>query len=454
MLTLFFLHIASAINPPGVYHFHPEANRFLEVLFPNKTLPSIQTNSFFWGRDIPEAASLFEITRQNKMAVDPADLGRVVCDIGEDNIDSYWHVANFSKARAESFVAHCQSNHLDKLLDNLAYGSWVFSSVLEKSLFQRDVYQIFYIVHGLKLFGSTLNQPYLTKIKAHLKLIFERTLLSDQEYMELVNYRPSVLNNEVFSDKYKSASTKPYLPKPVYSDEHSWNKVPYYDIPPKHFSVYGGRSFINIFIKTPGLSPAEFNKYWWDLFQEFGENLTFNSNVKPLPAMTETLLLRTFGVFLKDGTYADSHLPESVALRIFKHKEQRFDKTTSDFRGTYISISTMTRNKLIRDPVTLGLSTTKMNDPAFIGFFKNAPDRINSYSDALVTVRYNCIGCHSELHYGASTVFTLARRPTTEGYAGKHLFNNWLVKSQKENFFYMQTDAYDALTNQTMAYGE
>jgi len=229
---------------------------------------------------------------------------------------------------------------------------------------------------------------------------------------------------------------------------NTWFELPFREKASAHFKVYGGRSFIRVYIRVPGWDQQKFYAYWNELYQKHGGNLTLMSKPKPLPMETETILVRTFGTFLRDGSYVDSRFPESITMRIFKYESPKLDFDSSDFRGTELRSFTMKRKRLTEKPASLGLVEDGMNDPSFLGFFKTSPDRKNAYSDALATVRYNCIGCHSELHYGVSTVFSLSRKPPPRNAnVNPALQDHLLLKAEREGFFYLQAPAFLDIIN-------
>ena len=94
------------------------------------------------------------------------------------------------------------------------------------------------------------------------------------------------------------------------------------------------------------------------------------------------------------------------------------------------------RQRFLTDPATLGLERIQDADGQFYGFFAEVPEPTST--EHLTTMRANCIGCHSELLYGASTVFSLCRRsPAKTGPSsreGSHLQklgpNGWLVNEE------------------------
>ena len=215
-----------------------------------------------------------------------------------------------------------------------------------------------------------------------------------------------------------------------------WHELPSDEDPGLHFQAYGGRSLIRIFMMTPGLGEAEFFAYWAKVTQQFGMNVTVSAAVPSLPAGTQTVLLRTFGLFLEDGSYADSGVPEEVLVRVLKYTEATLDPWTSDGLGTLHYQYKLRRQRFLADPATLGLERIQDADGQFYGFFAEVPEPTST--EHLTTMRANCIGCHSELLYGASTVFSLCRRsPARTGPSsreGSHLQKlgpkGWLVKEE------------------------
>jgi hypothetical protein len=136
-------------------------------------------------------------------------------------------------------------------------------------------------------------------------------------------------------------------------------------------------------------------------------NVTVSAAVPSLSAGTETVLVRRFGVFLDNGSYADSGIPEEVLLRVFKYRSATLDNATSDGLGTLHYQYKLCRARLLNDRETLGLTRIQDADPQFYGFFAEIPEP--RASEHLTTMRANCISCHSEVLYGASTIFSLCR---------------------------------------------
>jgi hypothetical protein len=103
--------------------------------------------------------------------------------------------------------------------------------------------------------------------------------------------------------------------------------------------------------------------------------------------------------------------PEEVTIRRLKYATERVDYSSSDFRGTQFFQYKLSRALVRKNPASLGLRRIRDDDWQFYGFYGDVPDRGNSYSDAVTTMRGNCIACHSELFYGLNTVFSFERDP-------------------------------------------
>jgi hypothetical protein len=240
------------------------------------------------------------------------------------------------------------------------------------------------------------------------------------------NYLPPVVGQSRSSEGGAEAN----------EDLNLWYELPSDEKPGLHFRAYGGRSFIRIFIMTPGLNEADFYDYWAKVTEQFGMQVTVSASVPNLPAGTQTVLLRTFGLFLDDGTYADSEVPEEVLVRVLKYTETTLDPHTSDGLGTLHYQYKLRRERFLADPSTMGLERIQDTDGQFYGYFGEVPE--STSSEHLTTMRANCIGCHSEVLYGASTIFSLCRQSPARqqtslvegGRLEKYGSCGWLVKEE------------------------
>ena len=155
-----------------------------------------------------------------------------------------------------------------------------------------------------------------------------------------------------------------YLPTVVIRPERGWYPMPFTEKASVHFEVYGGRCFVQTFIHPHGWDENRFFKYWQEISRRFGRGLHLEGKVPPLPAGSETVLVRSFGVFLTDGSFADTHVPEEILIRLFKYTESSLDMTTSDYVGTLLYQYKMQREKLLNDPSSLGLQRLKTRMPS------------------------------------------------------------------------------------------
>src|SRR5262249_4558186 len=280
-----------------------------------------------------------------------------------------------------------------------------FASVLEKALFQRDVWQVFSFCSDLK--ELDLAVPEAARREALLGALaglMREVALSEDEYRRLLEARAARADHARFMDANPWDLSVDYLPRRVLGEAPGWYPLPFTEKASRHFRFFRGSSFIQVYVKPPGMTAEGFYAYWDRLHARFGPDLHLHTGQPPLPERTELLLVRTFGLFLQDGTYVDSTLPEEVLLRGFKHQRPRLDTTTSDDRGTLLYQYKMSRRELLVDGARLGLRRTPEDAPQFYGFFGEAPDPYNSYSDSISTMRFNCIACHAEHQYGVGTV--------------------------------------------------
>jgi len=394
----------------ATYGFDPRADRFLEVFFPPRVLASGLTNAYL-TRGTPAALrSLNDVYVRNiwgtNLAVDePSWID------APDAIDSYWLSVPRGEARLRQLMAAVTPDVVD-LVEGLARSRPRFGSVLEKALFQRDVWQVFSFCSDLM--HVELSAPEAARRNALLEALaalMRELRLSEEEYRALLDARAGRVDRGRFSDANPWDLSVDYLPRRVLGEAPGWHPLPFTAQASRHFRFFRGRSFIQIDIKPPGMSADDFYRYWDRLHRKFGSDIHLHTGQPPLPEKTELLLLRTFGLFLQDGTYVDSTLPEEVLLRLFKHQRPRLDRETSDYRGTLLYQYKLNRRELLADGSRLGLRRTAEDAPQFYGFFGEAPDPYNSYSDSISTMRFNCIACHSEHQYGVGTVFSMTRKP-------------------------------------------
>jgi hypothetical protein len=401
---------AGASSEP-TYRFDPRADRFVEAFFPARVPASGLTHAYVTRTTPASAKSLDAVYERNlwatNLAVDaPAWLE------APDAIDSYWLSTPREAARLTRLLAAVATPEVIGLVDELADTRPRFGSSLEKALFQRDVWQAFSFcapLARLELGGAEAARR--DALALSLARLLGELRLSEGEYADLLAQRRRLADPRRFADSGRWDLAEDYLPRQVLGATEGWHPLPFVDHASRHFRFLGARSFVHVSIRPPGMSGAGFQRYWEDLYRSFGPDIHLQTGQPPLPARTELLLVRTFGVFLEDGTYADSTFPEEVLMRLIKHQTPRLDLSTSDGRGTLLYQYRMSRRDLLAGDGALGLRRVAEDAPEFYGFFSEAPDPYNSYSDSLSTMRYNCIACHSEHQYGVGTVFSMTRPP-------------------------------------------
>lgn len=284
-------------------------------------------------------------------------------------------------------------------------------SVLGKALAQRDIVHTYGLLSAAM--GAASDRETLalaSQLESVLVAMLRPLLLSRREYQRLRSLLPRKMPGRL-STVPGDTLVDSYLPLQVIAPGDSWMEIPAEGKPFRHFTTHGGRSFIKVYMRAPGVTSNQLADLWRSLFQKYGEDLHVTGIEETTPAGLETMLVRTFGVFLKRGDYRDSMWPEEVTIRRFKYSAERIDHSTSDFRGTQFFQYKLSRSLVSNDPASLGLRRVLDDDWQFYGFFGDVPDRDNSYSDAVTTMRANCIACHSELLYGLSTIFSFERYP-------------------------------------------
>jgi hypothetical protein len=349
--------------------------------------------------------------------------------------ESLWRSAHPNNGRAARFYS--KASRLEALARGMATDHSRPADLLERALWQRDVVcGLQAVLHCQDIERHAVQAAQWQRIKDALEDLLEQLVFNESEYDKLKAELRSLANSAGFVSQCRYRLTDNYLPSVVFASTSDWHPFPSDEDPELHYLAYGGRCFVRTFIRAPGMSRAEFLDYWQKVTRRFGMNVTVSAAVPRLPAGTETVLLRTFGVFLSDGSYADSGIPEEVLVRVFKYAEATLDPQTSDGLGTLHYQYKLRRASLLEEPATLGLTRIKDNDGQFYGFFAEVPEPESS--EHLTTMRANCISCHSELLYGASTVFSLCRHtpvrpdavPTQGGLMERFSPRGWLIKQE------------------------
>ncbi len=445
----------------GPYLFDRRANGLVRIIFPGRVYPSGYAKAYVDRARTMKFAShddalLYHAASINAEAVNAADV-REPFGKAPEATESFWQSAHASNHRAEELFE--QAGDIEALIGSLVREKSTPRNLLEKALWQRDVIcSLQAVLHCEELRqGSGDRQASSSartqkrkwgSVKRALTESLTQALFSAAEFDQFRGQLPPAVSLKHFQNRCRDSLNEDYLPPVVWqsgllgeaSEMHEerafWHELPSDEEPALHFRAYGGRNFIRIFIMTPGMNEDQFFDYWANVTNRFGMNVTVSAGVPGLPAGTQTVLLRTFGIFLEDGLYADSGVPEEVLVRVLKYTEATLDPATSDGLGTLHYQYKLRRDRFLKDPTTLGLERILDEDGQFYGFFADVPEP--SSTEHLTTMRANCISCHSELLYGASTVFSLCRRsPARAGSAlieGGRLYKKgprgWLVREE------------------------
>ena len=418
-----------ALSADPIYKFDAFADRFLDLAFPqirldaNVSLSYRERTNFFSPTSLEEV--LVKHVDWHYIAGAPESF-ELPADVGESYLLSLLAIRTNSAERlskqllSEEYTSKvlslCSHHFLEK--------EWKFQSVIEKALFQRDVFQLYFIfskftntVQGLD--PADARRGY--NVAGSLRALLKKFLLTESEYRELTDlYTRRIMNTKVSEDPFDLA--RDYLPLKEISKTNSWYEMRFSAQENKHFNHYGGRSFVRVFARSENWSQHDFYSYWDDVQQKFGPRVHISARVPILPAKTQFLLLRTFAVLLQDGTVADSKIPEEVLIRAFKTSTNQLDLRSSDYRGTYFYVYKLSRRAMLTKPNSIGLTRRLENDPAFYGFHTDVPDLTTAHDAGLVSMRFNCIECHSVALYGSGTIFSLEKQrlinPSVDQFSG------------------------------------
>ncbi len=392
------------------YVFDERANQLVRLMFPRYINNFKVSNAYLSRKQPARFSSLQAVLSYVNDSLDGNYPTHEPLDTRWQALDSYWRTVDPSRGRKRTRSGDL--NEAERLIASLAKEtSFVFRNIREKALFQRDVVAVSQTFQDLIDDGQDdARVLQLRGIADGLTRLLRRVTFTSPEL--------SALRDEVFGGGQRPPFTttctfdlkENYLPDVILKKNHDWFEIPFDAVPARHFIAYGGRCFVRTFLRAPGMSQSAIRDYLNGIARTFGIGATLSAEVPPLPSGTETVLLRTFGVFMEDGSYADTNIPEEVLVRVFKYrKDQVLDMSTSDYRGTMLYQYKMRRAKLIREPGTLGLERLGEDSVQFYGFFNEIPDLSESRDETLTTMRANCVGCHSELLYGASTVYSFCR---------------------------------------------
>ena len=426
----------------AVYTFHTKADALLEVFFSPQVRAEGMCHAYAWRLAPSAPRDIEEVLEKNISSAHIADPANLTIDFGQHPIESYWLSIASSTARATELLERARQVALASTLEHVACNPFAIVNPLEKSLFQRDVFQAFEVTRTATNMAQGDLREYGELLQHHLGDIFRRTLLSEAELGDVAALLPASLDGAGFQSA--SAFSAAYLPR-VVLDSTDWNRIPFGSQASHHFQTFGGRSFIEVYARAPDLTEEQVRTLWTDLWSTYGPRLHLHGGTPPVPAGFETVLVRRPAVFLQDNTVAPGPFPEEVLIRAFKYPEQRMDASTTDYRGTSIHQLKLDRKRLLRNPQSLGLRSIPPDAPQFYGFYAEAPDPRNGYSDTISTMRYNCIGCHSEAFYGFATVFSFEHAPTATDNPVGRIKGGLLERSAPTERFRLRSESLSSI---------
>jgi hypothetical protein len=413
---------AQFLHGQPIYTFSTNGQNFLKIAFPT---PCIKVDI---SKAYVERTNLFIPTNFNNIVDGYSRWGDIVgsldaLKIRDDTTESYWlsllgQNGGISCMIEPRLLSETNTSKIIMVCSNLMLEKLKFSSIFEKALFQRDVFQLYYVFINCTNFtktplnGSTIDRKNHTA--SALKELLNRLRLSETDYGILTNafqkYLAQAIKQRRFEDDDSFNLSKNFLPlaQAIYGQD--WNEMRFAASMNRHFYQYGGRSFIRVFARTPGWSSQQFYSYWDNVNKSFGGYVHLSPRVPPLPAKTQLMLVRTFTVLMEDGTVADSTIPEEVLIRAFVTTNTvNLDRNSSDYRGTYYFDYKLNRRSLLKDAASLGLVRILDSEAIFFGFYQDVPDLKAAADAGVVSMRYSCIDCHALVHFGSGTVFSLER---------------------------------------------
>lgn len=382
-----------------------------EYVFPRTIEAEAESRAFEFRDEGYPFKSLEAVKQFNLRSADPIPRSKHMMLLSFRPMESP-HRATLREGRAADYFINRLSVILsqDKDVPVSRRPRW---TVLQKLIRQRDLYQILSLVVIAREYASTPLAETANQLIGRLAKMIAPTLMDAREYRQLLSALPVKLP-QGYRATLSYSLTDNYLPPPVLGTDTSWLLLTNRGRPFRHFVDYRARSFVKVYLRSNDASIADLAEIRRELYGKYGDIMHMGAVNEPLPKGLETMLIRTIGVFLVDGTFRDSFWPEEVLIRAFKYPTVTFDNTTSDFSGTLFYQYKLSREQLKRDPASLGLYRIMDDDPQFFGFFGDVPDPRNSYSNTTTTMRANCISCHAEVFYGFPTIFSLERDPDFE----------------------------------------
>jgi hypothetical protein len=393
-------------------HAGETIRKLVDFAFDKRVHTRAITRAFRYKEDGYRFENLDEIGEYNSRSQDAIEGTERQVLLPDAPLESaYWWEAQSQSRASESFIHGIADILREESRNPECARGPVWSSVLEKALAQRDLVQIHGLVSVVHVaLGDRESGELASDVESSLASLIKHALLSETEYRQLRALLPRSIPR-TFAREPSYTLSENYLPKRLLANDPAWLEISGRGTPFRHVVNYRGRSFVKVYVRAPGVEATRLAALWSELYGKYGSKLHTSVVTEEPPPRLETMLVRTFGVYLNDGRYRDSFWPEEVILRMIRRPQPTVDLASSDFRGTFFYQYRMSRGEALRDPSSLGLRRTLDDDPQFFGFFGDVPDRRTSYSNTLTTMRSNCTGCHSELFYGLATIFSFERDP-------------------------------------------
>jgi hypothetical protein len=394
---------------PSVYRDLVQADEILKWMFPARVLPSHVTVGLAQPDRRPLISSLEDTYSRLGATFQAGDSVPEPVEFPAPPLESFWISNCRTERQAKALLQSGAPPAIAEACSHLARVPPGDLPLLEKALLQRDAFHALTIFVGARdAVGSDVGlQRQADAVIQPLASVVGQLRFSEEDFASLGAAYPAQVDRTRFVGTSHFDLTEDYLPDCVLRDAPGWFRLDYSMADHQHYGHYRGRSFYRMYLTAPGMSAAQFEVYWDGIAQSFGGSLNVSRSAPALPSKSETVMVRTFGLFLSDWTFVDSGIVEEVLIRSFMNATPAFHPDSSDYRGTLHYQYLMDRKQLLEDPATLGLVRIADDEPGFKGLFPRAPDALRTESECMTVSRYNCIECHSEALYGTSTVFSL-----------------------------------------------
>jgi hypothetical protein len=301
------------------YRSSGESSRaVMTCIYPHKGLPTHLTHAFLdrYNRNPPK--DLGDCYRHIHRATAVAQKGQEEFSFHEDILESPWLNVALAKAWRMAFYEDVIDKNFVGIIRDFDRAEIPTDSILEKALLQRDLLQVFHVLHAA--WSSEPIKEQKSKAEQAMQVLsklLEEMTFNESDLLNLRSLRPSLITSEDYVTLNHFDLKEHYLPQIVLAEQAEWYPMYFSVDRNQHFRTYLGRSFIRIYWRSPGWSKEEFYAYWDDVYARFGDENHVSSDVPDLPPRSETVLVRTFGVLLEDLTLADSGFPEEVIMRLF-----------------------------------------------------------------------------------------------------------------------------------------